>query len=146
MKTGGLNLMDCPELKQQWKQGFCVFPQFLSQERVERLREICDRVLEQWLNRLPAASRNAPFANMAYLREPDYFRTNAEDLLELLEFIAAPEILEILTSIASAPLLFNNTQYFFNNPLSPSWEGEWHRDTQFLAPDPELEQKRMQLV
>lgn len=137
-------MIDHSVLKQQWEQGFCVFPQFLNQERVERLREICDRILEQWLDRLPAASRNAPSTNMAYLTEPHYFQTNTEELLELLEFVADPEILRILTSIAGEKPLFNNTQYFFNNPLSPSWEGDWHRDTQFLAPEPELEQQRMQ--
>jgi len=79
---------------------------------------------------------------MAYLTEPNYFNKNSSWLIELLEFIADRKIIEILEFISGEKLLFHNTQYFFN-PVDKSWKGIWHRDTQFLAPEVELEKQRI---
>jgi len=46
-----------------------------------------------------------------------------------------------VSQLAGELPLFHNTQYFYN-PTQPH-DGEWHRDTQFLAPDEGLERKRM---
>lgn len=84
----------------------------------------------------------ADAANIAYLTESRYFGSRESDLLHLLEFIADPRIVLLLREVFGEAPLFHNTQYF-RNPATHSWPGDWHRDTQFLAPDPAMEARRM---
>jgi Phytanoyl-CoA dioxygenase (PhyH) len=132
--------MKTEEPAKSWrKYGVVVIPEFLDQWEVDALRRICDRVLEQ---ALAQDSRLANARNIAYLTERKYFRSDDAELLKLLEFIADGRILSLLTTLAGELPLFHNTQYFYN-PTSRSHDGEWHRDTQFLAPDPGLEKVRI---
>ncbi|NEP82344.1 MAG: phytanoyl-CoA dioxygenase family protein [Okeania sp. SIO3B3] len=135
-----LNLI---EIKNQWKnQGFCIFPNFIDTKKLEKLFLICDDIFNQWLATSPNIKEAANTTNMAYLTEPIYFDKYPKKLIELLEFIADQNIIEILEFISGEKILFHNTQYFFN-PADKSWKGIWHRDTQFLAPEPELEKQRI---
>ncbi len=102
------------------------------------MRRICDHVLEQSIEEDP---RRAAARNIAYLTERRYFESREADLLKLLEFIADERIVSLLSHIAGEMPLFHNTQYF-HNPTQ-SHDGEWHRDTQFLAADEALERQRM---
>ena len=81
------------------------------------------------------ASERAKASNIAYLTERRrYFRAQEGDLLRLLEFVADPRIVSLLSHLSGEVPLFHNTQYFYN-PARLSWDGDWHRDTQFLAPE-----------
>ena len=132
--------MKLEDIAENWRaHGFVVIPGFLAAQEIDELRRICDDVLEQAINE---DSRRATARNIAYLTEKRYFRSREADLLKLLEFIADERIVSILSHIAGEMPLFHNTQYFFNP--AQSYEGEWHRDTQFLAPDETLERQRMQ--
>lgn len=136
--------MDLIQIKQQWQTaGFCIFPYFMDASQMNKLWEICDDILQQWFANAPNLKQRADSPNMAYLTEPIYFKHQPNHLIDLLEFIANPKILAILKFISQRDILFHNTQYFFN-PTHTSRAGDWHRDTQFLAADPELEKKRMQ--
>lgn len=125
--------------KQFIARGVTVLEQFLKPTELAALRRICDSVLEQ---KITADPETANARNIAYLTERQYFRGRDGDLLSLLEFVANPRIVTLLTAVAGELPLFHNTQYFYH-PASRSHDGEWHRDTQFLAPDPTLEQERM---
>jgi hypothetical protein len=130
--------MNLEAITENWRaHGYAVTPGFLAAQEVDRLRWICDHVLEQAVeeDRSRAAARN-----IAYLTEQRYFRSRADDLLKLLEFIADDRIVSLLSHIAGEMPLFHNTQYFYNSTLSH--DGEWHRDTQFLAPEETLERQR----
>jgi hypothetical protein len=128
------------EVAKSWRTcGLAVIPGFLDRQEVGVLQRICDSVLRQ------AIAENAKLAdarNIAYLTDQKYFASRTADLVTLLEFIADQRIVSLLTEIAGETPLFHNTQYFYN-PFTKSHDGEWHRDTQFLAPDPELEIARM---
>lgn len=132
-------------VKKQWeKQGFCIFPGFVELEKLNKLQIICENIFQQWLAAATDSQEAANCSNMAYLTEPMYFKSDRhKSLKELLEFIAAPKILEILKYLGGDRIFFHNTQYFFK-PADKSWRGIWHRDTQFLAPEPELEKQRIQ--
>lgn len=135
--------MNLAQIKNQLQnEGFCLIPNFMDAASVDKLKIICDDILQQWLESVSDSIQGYYIANMAFLTEPVYFKHHPYRLIELLELIADKKILEILNSIAGKKVLFHNTQYFFN-PISKSWKGIWHRDTQFLAPEPELEKKRM---
>jgi len=131
--------MTSEDIAKHWRvHGFAVIPGFLSAEEIEPLRRICDHVLEQAIEEEP---RRAAARNIAYLTERRYFRSREDDLLKLLEFIADDRIVSMLMHIGGEMPLFHNTQYFYNP--TQSHDGEWHRDTQFLAPEETLERRRM---
>jgi hypothetical protein len=134
--------MDLEEITKRWNDsGLVVIPGFLDREEISDLRSICDRVLQEAIAESPD---RANASNIAFLTERRYFHSSEAGLLRLLEFIADQRIVTLLTHLAGEPPLFHNTQYFYN-PASTSWDGDWHRDTQFLAPEVTLEQQRMKL-
>jgi hypothetical protein len=131
--------MKLEDIVKHWRaHGYAIIPGFLTAHEIDRLRRICDHVLEQVTGEDP---RLAAARNIAYLTEQRYFRSREDDLLNLLEFIADERIVSILRHIAGEMPLFHNPQYFCNP--TESHDGEWHRDTQFLAPDEALERQRM---
>ena len=131
--------MQLETIAENWRRsGVVILPDFLQQPEIDELRRICDHVLEQILAEAPD---RANASNIAYLTERRYFRAAEVDLLRVLEFIANQRILSLLTHLSGEAPLFHNTQYFYNPSIS--WDGDWHRDTQFLAPEIALEQERM---
>jgi hypothetical protein len=131
--------MKVQDIAEKWQaQGFAVIPNFLAAHEIGPLRRICDHVLQQAIEEDP---RRAGARNIAYLTEQRYFRSREDDLLQLLEFIADDRIVTVLRHLAGEMPLFHNTQYFYD-PMQ-SHDGEWHRDTQFLAPDGVLERVRI---
>ena len=132
--------VDFGQISQHWNDsGLVVIPGFLDRQEIADLRRICDNVLRQAIAEAPD---RANASNIAYLTEPRYFHSRDADLLRLLEFVADQRIVALLTHLAGEFPLFHNTQYF-HNPATLSWDGDWHRDTQFLAPEVALEQERM---
>ena len=132
--------MDFEQIAKDWSNsGLVIIPDFLDRSETADLRRICDHVLEQAI--VEVADR-ANASNIAYLTELRYFHSYEGDLLRLLEFIADQRIVSLLSRLSGELPLFHNTQYFYN-PASISWDGDWHRDTQFLAPEIELERERM---
>src|SRR5215475_10812103 len=132
--------MDLEQIAKDWNNfGLVVIPEFLDWSEIAELRRICDHVLQQ---AIAEASDRANASNIAYLTERRYFRSSEANLLRLLELIADQRIISLLTHLSGELPLFHNTQYFYN-PASISWDGDWHRDTQFLAPEVALEQLRM---
>ncbi|MCG8355146.1 MAG: phytanoyl-CoA dioxygenase family protein [Kiloniellales bacterium] len=124
------------------RDGYCVWPGYLGAHGIETYRGLCDRVLAQWR----AGRRDAEdVTNMAYLTDPAYWQDDRAGLIRLLDWLADPDLMALLGRIAGAPLLFHNTQYFAE-PLSRTWDGIWHRDTQFLAWDDAREQAVMARV
>jgi ectoine hydroxylase-related dioxygenase (phytanoyl-CoA dioxygenase family) len=132
--------MDLEQIAQNWNDfGLVVIPGFLDQSKIAELRRICDHVLKQTIAEVPD---RANASNIAYLTERKYFHGHEADLLHLLEFIADQRIISLLTHLSGELPLFHNTQYFYN-PETVLWDGDWHRDTQFLAPDAMLERQRI---
>ena len=131
--------MELEDIAKHWRaHGYAVIPGLLTAQEIDRLRRVCDHVLHQVIEEDP---RRAAARNIAYLTEQRYFRSREGDLLKLLEFIADDRIVSILSHIAGETPLFHNTQYFYNP--TESHDGDWHRDTQFLAPDEALERQRI---
>jgi hypothetical protein len=131
--------MNLADIQENWRtRGYATIPGFLTPQEIHELRRICDDVLAQAIEE---DTRRAAARNIAYLTEMRYFQSREDDLLALLEFIADDRIIYILSHIAGETPIFHNTQYFYNPTLSH--DGEWHRDTQFLAPDDDLERRRL---
>jgi ectoine hydroxylase-related dioxygenase (phytanoyl-CoA dioxygenase family) len=131
--------MDFERITGHWNDsGLVVIPGLLDRREISDLRGICDHVLQQAFAEAPD---RANASNIAFLTERRYFRSSEADLLRLLDFIADQRIVTLLSHLAGELPLFHNTQYFYN-PAGKSWDGDWHRDTQFLAPEVAIEQQR----
>ena len=95
----------------------------------ERLRAICERVLEQW-RRAPRSDNPpvSPRANyMRHLNDPEYHRDHPGDLAFLLNAIGAPQVVEPLSTALEEEYLFGMTSLYFN-PTLESQDGFWHKD------------------
>ena len=130
--------MTGPDLDAWWREGVAVLPGVLAAGPRERLRSICDRALERLRERGEAPAEGP---NVAFLTEPG-LHDSREDLVDLLEAIASPDVLGWLAALGREPVLFHNTQYFYE-PASRAWTGIWHRDTQFSTPDDGAERERI---
>ncbi|MEB3282969.1 MAG: phytanoyl-CoA dioxygenase family protein [Lyngbya sp.] len=136
--------MNPENFKQNWnKNGFFIVRKLLGLSEVEGLKLICDRILNQWIIQSKNPEKTANLTNMAFLTEPRYFSEYPQQLTRLLNLISSDKILDILENIFDFPLLFHNTQYFFN-PANRTRPGDWHRDQQFDAKTEEIERLRMQ--
>ncbi len=123
--------------------GVVVVPGFLGPRELTRLQEICDSVLNQI--RAASTERGHTKTNIAFLTEPEYFQRPFEPLLRQLEFIASEKIRELIRNLLPVQrieerLLFHNTQYL-HEQTKQNWDGDWHRDSQFLYPDPDEEKE-----
>jgi len=59
-------------------------------------------------------------------------------LVAIAEFAASPPVLALVERAAGGPVLFHNTQYFME-PHTRDWDGDWHRDMQFMAHTDDIE-------
>jgi ectoine hydroxylase-related dioxygenase (phytanoyl-CoA dioxygenase family) len=129
--------IDTDELSRQWREsGYIVLRGIFSRERAARLRAICERVLASWRERDPQTGAAAgPDANcMRHLNHSAYFPASRDGFAELMEAIADERVLAVARMLFAEDPLFRCTSLFMN-PLRSSIDGNWHRDSQFLAPD-----------
>jgi hypothetical protein len=121
------------------RDGYFVLRAFATPYECARLREACDVVLARMLAERESG-RDA--TNIAFLTQRRYFAADLAPLALLLRWIASRRIRDALEPLGEGPLLFFNTQYFHEQG-SRTWDGPWHRDTQFESKDAEEEQALM---
>ncbi len=132
--------MELRQLAYHWRtRGYVVLPRFMGWRDRERLRAACDRAERSWRNGLPPQRRDGPLSNMAYLTSPRWYDDRRVPA-EILEFVAEPSVLDLIGAITGGVPLFHNTQYFMEQQ-GADWDGEWHRDSQFLAADAAAEKR-----
>jgi hypothetical protein len=131
------------ELQSQWETtGYVVVRNLLDANRTSQLLTISEAILAQWRVANPETGKpgGAPDATvMRHLNHPGYFRQHPAWLPVLLELVADQQVLAIARAILGEEPLFRCTSFFFN-PLTGGKAGNWHRDSQFGAPDDAQEQ------
>jgi ectoine hydroxylase-related dioxygenase (phytanoyl-CoA dioxygenase family) len=131
--------------REQWeREGYLVIPGFFDPERAARLRRVCDDILEQYLecDAQTGVPGNPDGRGMRHLNHPAYFADRPpQNFAELMDACADELLLGVARSILCEPALFRCTTYWFN-PRTKREDGEWHRDTQFVAKG-ESEEKSM---
>ena len=123
--------------------GFSTIPKALNTAQVDRLRLICMKVREQWLNcdpltGLPSVQPGKETC-MRHVNHPVYFKENHADLNEVLLACSNSTIVAFLEEHWREEAVFRSTALFFN-PTDTSEEGHWHRDLQFVFADPAEQQ------
>lgn len=130
------------ELLGNWRAlGYAVAPQLISPARAERLRAICDGILAQWRMRDPQTGTpgDKPDATvMRHLNHPDYFARHPEWFAPLMDVAADECVRDVARAVFGEEPMFRCTSLFFN-PSGIELEGNWHRDSQFGAPDDDAE-------
>ena len=136
-----MNKMEA-NLREQWEnEGYVVLRGLFDPERTAQLHKICDAILGQWGINNPEKGKpgGKPDATvMRHLNHPGYFREQAEWLPVLMDAVADEQVLNVARTILGEEPLFRCTSFFFN-PLEDSRDGDWHRDSQFSAPNDEEE-------
>lgn len=120
------------------EEGILFYPQVFEGEELARLRQACETIRERFLADLDAndpGSKNAIV--MRHLNDPRWHSGDKTDWKILMEAVADPRCLGPVEQIFRGPSLFRCTSLFFN-PRYESYEGNWHRDTQFILKDEEL--------
>ncbi len=121
---------------------YAILPGFLDADACRHYRAICDRIYEQWCQAHPPGYTT----NIAFLTDEAYFQRDKSGVTDLLNLIGGRAVIALLETLVGAPVRFHNTQYFTEQRSGASpylGAGNWHRDTQFEAPDLALEQRRL---
>jgi ectoine hydroxylase-related dioxygenase (phytanoyl-CoA dioxygenase family) len=130
-------------LREQWEEeGYVVLREIFDDARTAQLLTITDAILTQWRTENPETGKpgGGPDATvMRHLNHSGYVRRPPNWLPALMDAVADPKILDIARTIMGEEPLFRCTSLFFN-PLAGGKDGNWHRDSQFGAPDDAKEQ------
>lgn len=111
------------------RQSYAVVRGLFDADTTSRLRNICERVLEQW-RRTPRSDNPpvGPRSNyMRHLNDPGYHRDHPDDLAFLLNALASPQLLQSARAALDEDFLFTIASLYFN-PTGDSEDGFWHKD------------------
>jgi phytanoyl-CoA dioxygenase PhyH len=137
------SILPAEAIQHAWEaEGAVIFRGLLRMDEVARLRQICDPIIELFYAEHGGRAKLGRGISIQYLTEPRYHKERRRDLLRLLEFIAEPRVLHVMRALGEGAVLFHNTQYFVEQ-ATENWDGIWHRDSQFEAPDPTEERARI---
>jgi len=120
----------------RWQtEGYCIIRRIFDADRVIRLREICNDILERWRVRDPQTGQpgEKPDATvMRHLNHPGYFEESSDGLRVLMDSVCDSRMLDVARLLLGEEPMFRCTSLFFN-PSGIHLDGNWHRDSQFGA-------------
>jgi hypothetical protein len=124
--------------------GVIYAPRVIDPAQVDVLRTLSEHCLAQWRTKPNARGQFPWFGStvMRHLNHPGYYPRHRHWLVEALNFIANPKIISIVEEVLGDQVLFRCMSLFMN-PLRDGNEGNWHRDSQFSNPDPEIEKTKV---
>jgi Phytanoyl-CoA dioxygenase (PhyH) len=124
--------------------GYFVVPAFLNPTELGELRRACDIALDRARRESIEIGHTTP--KIGVFTELSYFSHQPKALEHLSKFVGSAHVCALLEGLATdgedaAPHL-KNTDYY-HEQTRRDWDGDWHRDSQFGQPDPELERRRI---
>jgi len=125
--------------------GFAVLPKFLSASQQLELRRACDLALLHSRRDWRETAHSTPRISLLASAGPaDHDR---ELLSPIVEFVTSQRVCALLQTLAmpgmtDAPRL--EDVHYYHEQTKRDWDGDWHRDSQFGRPDPELERERFE--
>jgi hypothetical protein len=118
------------------RQSFVVLPQFLEpRDRIE-LRRACDTALE-W-SRAHCAETSHTTPRISLLTQASSFDQGTAVLAPILAFASSARVCALLDT-AGVPQL--KDAHYYHEQTKHDWDGDWHRDSQFVRSDPDLERE-----
>lgn len=139
-----MNLLQRERLQSFRLHGYFVVPAFLDPTELGELRRACDIALER--ARAASTENGHTTPKIGVFTEPSYFSHQPGALDRLTTFVGSARVCALLEGLAlegedDTPHL-ENTDYY-HEQTKHDWDGDWHRDSQFGQPDPELECRRI---
>lgn len=124
--------------------GYFVVPAFLDPTELGELRRACDIALDR--ARAESTENGHATPKIGVFTEPRYFSRQPDALDGLTKFVGSARVCALLEGLAlegedDTPRL-KNTDYY-HEQTKRDWDGDWHRDSEFGQPDPELERTRI---
>jgi hypothetical protein len=124
--------------------GYFVVPAFLNPTELGELRRACDIALDR--ARADSTENGHTTPKIGVFTEPSYFSHQPGALHRLTNFVGSARVCALLEDLApegedGTPHV-KNTDYY-HEQTKRDWDGDWHRDSQFGQPDPELECRRI---
>jgi hypothetical protein len=124
--------------------GYFVLPAFLNLTELSELRRACDIALGR--ARAESNENGHTTPKIGLFTEPSYFAHQAGALDVLAKFVGSARVCALLEGLAlegeDGTVHLKNTDYY-HEQTTRDWDGDWHRDSQFGQPDPELERRRI---
>lgn len=124
--------------------GYFVVPAFLNPAELGELRHACDIALDR--ARAESTENGHTTPKIGVFTDPTYFSRQPGALDRLMNFVGSARVCALLEGLAhdgedGTPHL-KSTDYY-HEQTKRDWDGDWHRDSQFGQPDPELECRRI---
>jgi len=108
-------------------QGYVLHKTWCASQQVQALKSLLDAFFRRWvLHNKDFYQTNA--VNAANLTDNKFLSVQERHLL--FEFLARPQLVELVTGLLGERAVFINTQLFFN-PFNPAQKNYWHRDHQY---------------
>ncbi|CAN5708195.1 hypothetical protein BH09MYX1_BH09MYX1_01980 [soil metagenome] len=124
--------------------GYFALPAFLNPTDLGELRRACDVALDR--ARAESAENGHSTPKIGLFTELSYFAEQSDALVVLANFVGSARICALLEGLShedeDATPHLENTDYY-HEQTKHDWDGDWHRDSQFGQPDPELERRRI---
>jgi len=136
--------------QEQWQRdGYAMLPGVLDSQAIADLYETCEHAFAQWQQTSNEDNQPGGFCYgpsawvLIHVNHPGYYDGRRELLTRLLNAIATPAAIDLISDIFGEPALFEQANYYIDPPEIPASQGgAWHRDCQFFAGgDHELEKK-----
>ncbi|MEP7050797.1 MAG: phytanoyl-CoA dioxygenase family protein [Pseudomonadota bacterium] len=122
------------------RQSFVVLPRFLEPRELSALRRSCDAALE-W-SRANCVETSATTARISLLTQA---HSLGAGLLEpVLELAAGARVCALLRAVRTSDMPGEpqlKEAHYYHEQTERDWDGDWHRDSQFLGVDPDSERQ-----
>ena len=119
--------------------GFAVLPAFFPTAQHGPLRQSCDRALARVRQDNRETAHSTP--RISLLADGCDVGHDALLLSPIIEFATSPRVCALLRALTddgrAAPRV--EEVHYYHEQTKRDWDGDWHRDSQFGRPDPELE-------
>jgi hypothetical protein len=115
---------------------------FLDTRTRTQLRRAADFALTWSRAHCRETSHSTP--RISLLTQASSIEDGAATLAPIWAFAASPRVCALLEAIAqceSADALQLKDAHYYHEQTMRDWDGDWHRDSQFSGPDPELERE-----
>jgi hypothetical protein len=122
--------------------GYFVVPAFMPPTELGELRRACDMALDR--ARGASLEKGHTTAKIGLLADPSYFAHDRGALDRIAAFFGSAKVCALLDGLAhpseDGPPRIKSADYY-HEQTRRDWDGDWHRDSQFGQPDPEIERR-----
>ena len=104
--------------REQWERdGYVIVRRIFDARRAQRLRDVCELILQQWRIKNPETGKPGGDLNatvMRHLNHPGYFTNREDERRELMDAVSDAEVLAVCREVFGESPMFRCTSLFMN--------------------------------